>query len=232
LLGSRLLKAHILPAVRSPRLLLVDDHELFRQGLKAALEAAADFVVVAEAADARSALEAARTSQPDIAILDVSLPGAGGVALARDLLRYEPSCKIMMLTMHVSEPYVLEAFDAGARGYAIKDQRTTEIIDAIRTVARGEIYLAPRIPRSVLERHQSGSYRLDSGPLGELSVREREVFDLAVRGFTNESIASELGISVKTVETHRARINRKLRVHSTGELVRFAALHGLILRRG
>jgi two-component system response regulator NreC len=212
-------------------LVLVDDHELFRQGLRAALDATADFVVVAEASDARSALEAARTSQPDIAVLDVSLPGAGGIALARDLRRSEPNCKILMLTMHVSEPFVLEALDAGALGYAIKDQRTSEIMEAIRTVARGELYLAPRIPRSVLERHQKGNYRPEAGPLSELSVREREVFDLVVRGFTNESAATELGISVKTVETHRARINRKLSVHSTGELVRFAALHGLILRR-
>jgi DNA-binding NarL/FixJ family response regulator len=217
--------------VGPPRLVLVDDHELFREGLKTALQAASDFVVVGEASNARSALDVARTSSPDVAIVDVSLPGAGGIALARDLLRNSPRCKILMLTMHTSEPYVLEALDAGALGYAIKDQRTSEIIEAIRTVARGEIYLAPRIPGSVLERYQTGRTRDDLGPLGELSVREREVFDLVVRGFTNESVANELGISVKTVETHRARINRKLHVHSTGELVRFAALHGLILRR-
>ncbi len=187
--------------------------------------------MVGEAADARSALDVARTAEPDVGVLDLSLPGAGGIALARDLLRYSPRCRILMLTMHVSEPYVLEALDAGALGYAIKDQRTSEIIDAIQTVARGEMYLPPRLGSSILERYRDGRRKQGAGPLAELSDREREVFDLAVRGFTNENIASELGISIKTVETHRARINRKLGVHSTGELVRFAALHGLILRK-
>jgi two-component system response regulator NreC len=134
-----------------------------------------------------------------------------------------------MLTMHSSEFFVSRAFAAGVSGYAVKTQAPEEILDAIRTVARGETYLAPKF--SHLFAHQSDTRRapvVSNSPLEELSRREREIFDLIVRGFTNEGMAGTLSISVKTVETHRSHINRKLRVHSTGELIRLAALHGLI----
>ncbi len=136
-----------------------------------------------------------------------------------------------MLSIHGTDENVMEALAAGALGYALKDQLAEEIVTAIRVVASGEHYLAPKIPKAVLERHRRGEDARAS-PLKELSAREREVFDLVVRGFTNESAARELTISVKTVETHRARINRKLGVHSTEALVRFAAMRGLLSTDG
>ncbi|MDB4996685.1 MAG: LuxR family transcriptional regulator [Myxococcaceae bacterium] len=219
-----------LRSVRPTRIAIVDDHEVFRGGLQATLANEAGLTLVWEAGDARSALELARKTTPDVAVLDVSLPGTNGIALAQDLLRLVKSCKILMLSMHTSDTYVVQALDAGARGYIFKDQRAEEIIKAIRAVARGEIYIDPRVPRWVLDREgrRARGEKVEASPLDELSNREREVFDLIIRGFTNEASAKELGISIKTVETHRARINRKLRVHSTGALIRFAALQGLV----
>jgi DNA-binding NarL/FixJ family response regulator len=219
--------------VQELRILLVDEHELCRRGIKALLAETPGVTFVAETGDAKSAIDFARDVKPNLAIIDLFLPGAGGAGLVRDLRRHRPECQILVLTAHASELYALEALEAGALGYALKDQKTDEIIEAIQTVARAEPYLAPRFPRTLIERVQKGRTRPRTrrGPLGELSAREREVFDLAVRAFTNDGIATELGISVKTVETHRARINRKLGVHSTGELVRFAALNGLLVRK-
>jgi DNA-binding NarL/FixJ family response regulator len=215
------------------RIELVDEHELCRRGLRAFLDDTPGVECVAEAADMRTALELARTAKPDLAVIDLFLPGAGGAGLVREMRRQYPSCRVLVLTSHASEMHALEALEAGAFGYALKDQKGAEILEAIRVVGRGGMYLAPRFPRTLLDRAQKGRTRprLRKGPVGELSTREREVFDLAVRAFTNDGIASELGISVKTVETHRARINRKLSVHSTGELVRFAALNGLLARK-
>ena len=212
------------------RVLLVDDHSLFRDGLRALLATEKDYVVVGQASDARSATELARTALPDIAVLDIELPGANGIALARDVMRICRRCRVLMLTMHQGEHYVIQALDSGVAGYALKSQSPVEVLEALHALARGNTYLAPTIPQWIVER-QSRKRRGESvpgDPLDELSRREREVFDLVVRGFTNEAVSKELGISVKTVETHRARINRKLGVHSPGELVRFAAVRGLV----
>jgi DNA-binding NarL/FixJ family response regulator len=211
--------------VTALRTLIVDDHELYREGLCALLSTVEDVEVVAQASDAREAMRVAQAISPQFAIVDVSLPGSNGLALLRDLVRWDRRCKILMLTMHVSEPFVAQAFADGARGYALKDQPAPEIAEAVQTVARGQRYLAPRLPRELMDPRPEAR---SGDPLCALSRREREVFDLAVRGFSNDSMAREMSISVKTVETHRARINRKLGVHSTGDLVRFAATHGLI----
>lgn len=213
------------------RLALVDDHEIFREGLRAVLASQAEIEVVGEAADARGAVALARATSPSIMVMDFSLAGASGVDATREVLRTSRYTKVMMLTMHSNDSIVLQALNAGVRGYVLKDQTTQEIVDAIFAVARGDLYLAPRIPHSVLEDHlarQRGE-KVGTGLLDELTTRERGVFDLVARGLTNQRIAHELSISVKTVETHRARINRKLKVHSTGELVRLAALKGLIV---
>jgi two-component system response regulator NreC len=133
----------------------------------------------------------------------------------------------LMLTMHGNHYYLTQAFAAGARGYALKEQLPTEIVDALRSVARGEVYVAPQLPQDVAA--ASGARRSTATtPLDALSPRERDIFDLIVRGYTNTSMAETLHLSVKTIETHRAHINKKLRVHSTGELIRLAALHGLV----
>jgi two-component system, NarL family, nitrate/nitrite response regulator NarL len=207
------------------RLLVVDDHRLFREGLRALLETAPDLEIAAEAGDSRDAVHMAAAIQPDLIVLDVGLPGSNGVAAIPDLRRVAPRARILVLTMHTTHEYVRLAFAAGAIGYAVKDQTALEIVEAMRAVARGEKYLAPQLPQSLLQQ-RTGS--ISGGPLHALSPREREIFDLAVRGFSNQGIAGQLCISVKTVETHRAHINKKLGVHSAAELIRFAARHGLV----
>src|SRR3989442_6135388 len=134
------------------RTLIVDDHQLFREGLVALLANVEDITVTAQASDAKGALRAAQALSPELAIVDVSLPGSNGLALVRDLVRWDRRCKVLVLTMHVSEPFVAQAFAGGARGYALKDQPAQEIAEAVRTVARGNMYLAPRFPRDLLDK--------------------------------------------------------------------------------
>lgn len=212
------------------RVLLVDDHALFRDGLKALLRSDATFSIVAECGEAKSAVEAAQRLQPDLAVVDIQLPGANGVSVARDIARVCRRCRVVALTMHDGDPFIVQALDAGVAGYVLKDEPPADVLEALVSVARGRTYISPRVPKWIVERQfrRSRGEDVAGDPVTELSAREREVFDLVVRGFTNEATARELGISVKTVETHRARINRKLGVHSTGELVRFAAVRGLV----
>jgi two-component system response regulator NreC len=189
-----------------------------------------DLAVVGEASDAREAYQVVGDKHPDVVVLDVSLPGVNGIAATRELVRREPHAHVLMLSMHAGEDYVAQALAAGATGYALKDQSAAEVIEAIRAVARGQAYLSPRISRFVVDDYlrlrRGESAR--TGPLAALSVREQEIFDLLVRGFSNDGIAGQLCISVKTVETHRAHILHKLRLHSIAELVRFAARHDLV----
>jgi DNA-binding NarL/FixJ family response regulator len=206
------------------QLVLLDDHPLFREGLRAVLDADGTFDVVGEASDAEQALALVANKRPSVVVADVSLPGTSGIDFARALQRRSPGSSVLVLTMHASPELAAEAFAAGARGYALKAEPPSAIVEAIRTVARGERYLSPTIPRDALERRPGAS----NDPLDGLSPREKEVFRLVVKGYSNDNIARELDISIKTVQTHRAKINHKLGVHSTGELVRFAALRGLV----
>lgn len=210
------------------RIALVDDHVLFRDGLRALLSAEGDLEVVAEAGDARTALPLIEATSPDVVVVDVTLPGTSGITLMREILQVLPNCRVLALTMHASEEYIIQALAAGAMGYALKSQGALEVIEAIRTVGRSRPYLAASLPRPPVD--AAGAWRRDEAgsKLDDLSPREREIFDLLVQGNSNRSIAQQLFISVKTVETHRASINRKLGVHSTAEIMRFAALRGLV----
>lgn len=212
------------------RLVIVDDHPVLRDGLRAALGTQTDFDVVAEADDAEGAYKAVESSQPDVIILDLSLPGLSGISVTRNLKRRAPETKVLMFTVHAGEDFVLESLGAGASGYVLKQDPVEALFDGVRAVARGELFISPRFPRSVLQTHMRRRSGLDLriSPLDELSQREREVFDLVIIGFTNEGVGQELGVSVKTVETHRTSINRKLGVHSTADLVRLAARRGLL----
>lgn len=223
-------------ATEDPRkltVLLVDDHHLFRQGLRAVLESTSDVTVCGEASTGREAFEMLDTLNPDVVTVDVTLPDGDGIAAAREILKRRPECRVLMLTMHGNHFYVSQALAAGAKGYALKEQLPNDIVDAVRAVARGETYVAPQLPQdlgipaSPGTRTPSASASL-TNPLNSLSPRERDIFDLIVRGHTNTAMADTLKLSVKTIETHRAHINKKLRVHSTGELIRLAALHGLV----
>lgn len=215
------------PVPHRVKVLLVDDHHLFREGLRAVLAATEDIAVVGEASTGREAFQMVEELQPDIVTVDVTLPDGDGILATREILRRRPNTRVLMLTMHGNHYYLNQAITAGARGYALKEQLPTEIVDALRSVARGEVYVAPQLPQDVVS---SGGTRRGTAntPLDALSPRERDIFDLIVRGYTNTSMAETLHLSVKTIETHRAHINKKLRVHSTGELIRLAALHGLV----
>lgn len=210
------------------KVLLVDDHHLFREGLRTVLAATDDITVVGEASTGREAFQMLEELQPDIVTVDVTLPDGDGILATREILRRRPSTRVLMLTMHGNHYYLSQAIAAGARGYALKEQLPTEIVDALRSVARGEIYVAPQLPQDVAAAGGGARRGTATTPLDALSPRERDIFDLIVRGYTNTLMAETLHLSVKTIETHRAHINKKLRVHSTGELIRLAALHGLV----
>ncbi|MFI5288702.1 MAG: response regulator, partial [Polyangia bacterium] len=171
---------------------LIDDHQLFREGLRALLGSQPDLKVVGEAADAREGYGLVESQRPDVVVLDVSLPGVDGIAATRELRRRVSASKVLILTMHAGEEYAAEALSAGAAGYALKTQPGHAVADAIRAVARGDLYLAPGLSRAAVDErrlHDGG------GPLAPLSVREREVFALLVRGFSNQAVAGELCIS-------------------------------------
>ena len=204
---------------------LIDDHPVYREGLRAVLASQNDMRVVAEAADAQEGYAAVEAARPDLVLIDVALPGPDGISAARELIRRDPARRLLMVSMRVEEHVVADAMAAGALGYAGKDQPVLELLHAVRTVAEGRTYLPPRFSQQQIEARLR---RGRNGPLGILSAREREVFDLLVQGLTNEEVSGQLGISRRTVETHRGRILRKLRVHSAVELIRLAAKHGLL----
>lgn len=212
------------------KLALVDDHRLFREGLRSMILSQPDLTVVGEAADSTEAYTMIEATEPDVLVLDLALPGATGVTVAREVLRRNPQMRILLLSMLVDEEHVAQALEAGVTGYAAKVQSADEVFEAIRAVSEGKAYLSPMISRFVLDEYM----RLRKGgepvhtPLRALTAREREIFDLSVRGLSNDTISTQLFISKRTVETHRGRIMRKLGVHSAADLVRIAAKHGLL----
>jgi DNA-binding NarL/FixJ family response regulator len=213
-------------ADKSLTLMLLDDHPLYLEGLCSFLSRQEDFSVVAQVSSAREAYGVVETHQPDVAVVDLALPGVDGFSATRELRRRAPNTRVLVLTVHDRPEYAIRAIEAGASGFVCKSQPADTVLEAIRAVARGDSYLPPAISEAMREPGR----KLAAGdePLGLLSPREREVFGLLVRGFTNQSVGRELCISMKTVETHRARIHRKLKVHSIADLMRFAARHNLI----
>ena len=206
------------------RIVIIDDHPVYRAGLRAVLSRD-EFEVVAEAGDALAGFAAVESTQPDMVLVDESLPGADGITAARELLRRDPNRRVMVVSMNADESAAADALEAGARGYFGKDQPIEDLRRAVRAVAEGHRYLPPALSARAIETRLR---RGRNGPLGLLSRREREVFELLVRGFTNELVASHLRISRRTVETHRSRILKKLHVHSAVELIRLAVRHGLL----
>jgi len=206
-------------------LAIVDDHPIVRAGLRAAFAPQEDLQLVGEAGDAREAYALVESLKPEVLLLDVGLPGADGLTAAREIVRRWPAVRLLMISTRVEEHMVAEAFNAGAAGYVGKEQPVDDIVQAVRSVGHGSRYFPPRISaEAVASRQRLGG----EGPLGMLSAREREVFDLLVRGHTNEQIAHQPSISRRTVETHRSRILKKLHVHSAVELIRLAARHKLL----
>jgi len=206
------------------RVLLADDHSIVRQGFRMILSTQSDFEVVGEAANGREAVQLAEELKPDVAVMDVSMPELNGIEATRRIAEVSPRTRVVALSMHKDSVYVREILRAGARGYLLKDAMDTDLIGAVRAVARGEGYISPAVSEAVLSDYRKHV----TNPLDLLSSREREVLQMIAEGKTNKEIANELNLSVYTVEAHRGRIMEKLNLHSTGEIVRFAVRNGLI----
>ncbi len=208
---------------------IIDDHPLFRHGLKTLITSQPDMVVVSEAVDGRQARVIAESVRPDVMVMDMALEGGDGISAGQDVTRTVPGVRMLALSMHTNEFFISRALDAGFQGYAFKSQPPDEIMYALRRVAENKSYV-PDSFSHLLTGDEATPRPTSNGDshFHELSRREREVFDLILRGYTNQRIARTLFISVKTVETHRSHINRKLHVHSTGELIRLSALSGLL----
>ena len=207
------------------RVLIVDDHAVVRTGLRRVLDAEADIETVAEAADADRAIFEAMEHKPDVVLMDVVMPGKSGIEGMPALLDAVPDTKVLVLSMQDDPRYVREAFEAGASGYVLKEAADTEVVGAVRAVAGGERYVHPALGARLVQADAEERRRAEEDPLSE---REREVLRLLALGHTNQEIAKMLFISVRTAETHRAHIMRKLRLSSRAELVRYALAEGLL----
>lgn len=209
------------------RVLVADDHAIVRTGIRHVLESEPGFAVVGEAATGPEALALAASLRPDVAVLDISMPGDSGLRVAAELRRIAPETHVLILSMHDNTEYVLESLRAGAHGYLLKDTAATELRGAIRAVRRGESFFSPPIASrlSAVVRGDAGE-RPDA--LGQLTARERQVLVGVAQGRTNREIALELGISHRTVETHRESLMRKLGVRTVAGLTRLALEAGLI----
>jgi DNA-binding NarL/FixJ family response regulator len=213
----------------------VDDEPIFREGLKLLLADVADVKVTGDAESARSAFALVDQQAPDLVLMDLALPGMDGLAATREIKRRQPRTEVLVFSVHQRARDVLEAFAAGARGYGLKTEPLEQLLHGMRCVVRGETYLSPALRSRGLSLPGEGRRRrvqIEGDPLGVLSEREREVFDLIVRGFKSAAIARELCIARKTVDTHRSRINQKLGCHSTADLIRLAATNGLLREGG
>lgn len=209
------------------RLLLADDHTVLRESLASALRAAGDCVVVAEAGDGITAIERALEVQPDVAIVDISMPRMNGIEVVRRLATDLTRTRVLVLTMHEEEEYVLQVVRAGASGYLLKHAATAELLTAVRALAAGGVYFGPYAAKILAEQiHQPRGIADD--PYRDLSPREREVLHLVVDGLTIKEIAKRLEISAKTAENHRSRVLAKLGVRNSAELVRYAMRKRLV----
>ncbi|HUS08767.1 MAG TPA: response regulator transcription factor [Bryobacteraceae bacterium] len=206
------------------RILLADDHAMVRQGFRLILSSQPDMQIIGEVGNGREALEAAEKLQPDVVVMDVAMPELNGIEATRRITAALPRTRILALSMHKDSVYVREILRAGARGYLLKDSIDSDLLTAVRAVAKGEGYLSPAVSDAVLSDYRKHV----TAPLDLLTTREREVLQMIAEGKTNKDIAGDLKLSVYTVDAHRGRIMEKLNLHSAGELVRFAVRNGLI----
>lgn len=204
--------------------LLADDHVMVRKGFRLILETQPDIRIVGEASNGREAVELAESLQPDVIVMDVAMPELNGIEATRRIITAAPRARVLALSMHKDSVYVREILRAGARGYLLKDAVDSDLLNAVRAVARGEGYLSSAVSDAVLSDYRKHV----RDPLDLLSSREREVLQMIAEGKTNKDIANSLNLSVYTVDAHRGKIMEKLNLHSTGELVRFAVRNGLI----
>ncbi|HZT76269.1 MAG TPA: response regulator transcription factor [Vicinamibacterales bacterium] len=211
------------------RILLGDDHTLVRQGFRKILEERPDWEIVAEASDGREAVRLASEIEPDVAVLDITMPLLNGIEATRQIVRRHPSTHVLILSMHSAEAYIIQALKAGALGYLLKDSADAELMRGVAAVAAGKSFFSPAVAKVMLDdyvRHMAEKGLADR--YESLSEREREIFQLVAEGHSNKAIAELLSVSPATVETHRAHILQKLDVHNTAELVLYAVRRGVI----
>jgi DNA-binding NarL/FixJ family response regulator len=211
------------------RVLLADDHTIFRAGLRALLELEEEIQVVGEAASGEEAVQEALALRPDVVVMDLSMPGSGGLEATRRISALEIPVRVLVLTVHAEEEYLVPVVDAGASGYLTKVSADRDLMEAIRVVARGEVYLPARATTLLLRQYRQAEEEGGDGRgLRELSSREREVLALTAEGYSSSEIGKKLFISPKTVDTYRGRIMQKLGLNHRSELVRFALRVGLL----
>ncbi len=209
------------------RVLIADDHTLVRESLVGLLQSEGDVLVVAQAADGIETVEKAVAVRPEVVVVDLSMPRLGGIEVVRRLREALPDARVLVLTMHQEDEYVLQAVRAGASGYLVKDSAGSELLAAVRNLHAGRGHFGPQAARTLAQQLQHPERTLDD-PYGRLTAREREVFHLIAEGHTTKEIARALDISVKTAENHRARVLDKAGVRNTAELVRYALRKGLL----
>jgi two-component system response regulator NreC len=210
------------------RVLLVDDHAVLRAGLRALLEAEPGIEVVGEAGTGEEGVARVGELRPDVVVMDLSMPGQGGLEATRSIAALDQGTRVLVLTMHGEEEHLLPVLEAGGSGYVNKRSADEELIEAIRTVARGDVFLYPSAAKLLLRGLKQKSEAGEEDPLDRLTDREREVLSFTVEGFSSSEIGKKLFISPKTVDTYRARIMEKLGLHHRSELVRFALRKGLL----
>lgn len=212
------------------RVLLVDDHTIVRQGLRALLDSHEDIEVVGEAENGREAFEKTEQMIPDIVVLDITMPNLNGIEATRQIKKLNPEIKVIILTVHDNEEYVHQVLQAGASGYLLKESAVSDLVSAINAIKKGDIFLSPAISKVVVKdyirRAEEGSEDFDS--LSQLTSREREVLQLIAEGHTNRKVARLLKLSVKTVDVHRSHIKEKLQIHDTVGLIKYSIRKGLI----
>jgi DNA-binding NarL/FixJ family response regulator len=214
----------------SLRLLVADDHEIVRNGLRSLLEAQPGWKVAAEASDGREAVAKAKEVKPDVAVLDIGMPTLNGLEATRQILKNDSQAKILILTMHDSDPLIRDVLDAGARGYVLKTDASRDLVTAVNAIRSDKTFFTAKVAQMVLDGY------LDKKTHGEetasaktrLTPRQREIVQLLAEGKSSKEVATELGLSVKTAETHRANIMRRLDCHSVSELVRYAVKNNII----
>jgi len=211
------------------KLLVADDHKIFRQGIKKLLEEEKDLQVVGEAKDGRDAVKKTQELKPDVVLMDVAMADLNGLQATRQIKKTVPDTKVLMVTMHKNEEYVLQSFQAGASAYVLKEGAVEELVAAIRSVHHEKSFLSPTISKTVIDAYLR---KIETGtmqtPFDLLTDREREVLQLIAEGYTNREVAKALYISVKTVEAHRAHIMQKLDIHEVAKLVKYAIQKGLV----
>ncbi len=211
------------------KMIIVEDHQLLREGLKTMISAFENIEIVGEAGDGLKAIQTIRKIQPDIILLDLSMPKMDGMSIIKAVKSQFPDIKILVLTIHEGDHYVLEAFDAGADGYCIKNASRKELELAIKSVIEGNRYVSPGITSNILEGYIEGQKKIkEKSTWDTVTQREREILKLVAEGYPNKEIAEFLNISVKTVEKHRANIMKKLDIHNVASLTAYAIERGLI----